>query len=432
MLLVVPIALCAIEFGLRGGLAAGIVGVAAVLGWELASENGVGGGFGVATRATAFLVVGGLLGRYVDERRALETQINRYYDLSLDLFCTADFNGHFTRLNSAWEKTLGHSQAALMKRPFGEFVHPDDRDSTAEVAANLTRGQDAVRFRNRYQTAAGDYRWIEWNALAVAEERRIYATARDITEQQLAEEALEDQSDRLEQMVRQRTSALESSRLEGLQRLALAAEYRDDDTHQHTQRVGRTAAAIAQGLGFTVDRVSLIRQAAPLHDVGKLGVSDLILLKPGKLTPEEFGAMQEHVRIGAAILTDGRFAVVQMAEEIALSHHERWDGTGYLRGLSGESIPLTGRIVAVADVFDALTHARPYKQAWPVEKAVAEIEQAAGSHFDPRVVEVFAALDHYRLIASVEDYDLELPPPPLTAAEERLEEALVRTTEAPS
>ena len=186
-----------------------------------------------------------------------------------------------------------------------------------------------------------------------------------------------------------------------MQRLAIAAEYRDDDTHEHTERVGRTAARIAKQLGFSREDVDLIRRAAPLHDIGKVGIPDSVLLKAGPLTPEEFEAMKEHVEIGAKILAHGRFPVLHVAKTIALAHHERWDGTGYPFDLRGEAIPMVGRIAAVADVFDALTHARPYKRAWSVKAAVDEIEGNAGKHFDPKVVEAFMALDHARLLHPV-------------------------------
>ena len=363
MLFVVPIALCAFAFGLRGGLLASLFAVGLLLGWETVNDQQVGA-FGVATRATAYFVVGGLLGRFVDERRALEAQVNRHYDLSLDLLCTATFDGCFERLNPAWERVLGYTQSQLTSRPFVEFVHPDDRERTAaETIALADMGIDTVSFRNRFRTADGSYRWLEWNARAVSQERRIYATARDITIQHEAEQALQRQSDLLERTVRQRTHALQEARLETLQRLAAAAEYRDDDTHQHTERVGRTAALIARMLDLPDATVALIRRAAPLHDIGKVGIRDAILLKPGKLTDDELWLMRQHVSIGASILADGKFPVLRMAREIALTHHERWDGTGYLNGLAGEAIPLAGPTVAVADVFDALMLDRPYKQA---------------------------------------------------------------------
>ena len=193
----------------------------------------------------------------------------------------------------------------------------------------------------------------------------------------------------LEEKVRERTQELEASQLEVLERLAQAAEFRDDDTGKHTQRVGEMAALLAGTMGLPEAQVEIIRRAAPLHDVGKIGISDTILLKPGKLTDEEFDIIKGHAAIGARLLSNGHSEFVQLAEIIAHSHHERWDGRGYPQKLKEEEIPLEGRIVAIADVFDALTNERPYKKAWPVEEARAEIEAQSGKQFDPRVVEAF-------------------------------------------
>jgi putative two-component system response regulator len=199
---------------------------------------------------------------------------------------------------------------------------------------------------------------------------------------------LQDQNQFLEQKVRERTMELEETQIEILERLALAAEYRDDDTGEHTKRVGQMSAQIAQALGLSGREVELIRRAAPLHDVGKIAIPDSILLKPSKLTSQEFELMKTHTRLGAKMLSGGRFSLLQWAEEIALTHHERWDGTGYI-GLRGESIPMTGRIVTVADVFDALTNERPYKKAWSYDEAIEEIQRQSGRQFDPLVVEAF-------------------------------------------
>jgi putative two-component system response regulator len=207
------------------------------------------------------------------------------------------------------------------------------------------------------------------------------------------QQQLESRNVLLDEAVRIRTVQLEQARLESLVILATMAEYHDYATANHTQRVGLTASMIAQSLELSEPFVTTIRDAALLHDVGKVGISDRILLKPGRLSQEERATMMSHVEIGARILGQARSPVLRTAAEIARTHHERWDGRGYLAGLTGEDIPLAGRITAVADVFDALTHARPYKDAWNADRAVAVITSQAGLQFDPRVVDAFLALD---------------------------------------
>ncbi len=200
---------------------------------------------------------------------------------------------------------------------------------------------------------------------------------------------LQRSNQRLEERVAERTRELEAAWLDVLERLALAAEYRDEETGQHTQRVGRLAARIGAELGLSDTEVELLRRAAPLHDVGKIGAPDHILLKPGKLSEEEYEVMKLHVEIGSSLLSHSRSELVRLAELIARTHHERYDGSGYPEGLSGEEIPLVGQIVAVADVFDTLLHRRPYKAPWPLEKAVGEINRQADHDFAPRVVAAF-------------------------------------------
>jgi HD-GYP domain-containing protein (c-di-GMP phosphodiesterase class II) len=194
---------------------------------------------------------------------------------------------------------------------------------------------------------------------------------------------------------------LHESQLQVIQRLALAAEYRDDVTGQHTRRVGDLCTRIGAALGMPDDQLRLLRQAAPLHDLGKIVIPDSILLKPGRLTPAEFEQMKAHTRLGAAMLAGRDFPLLEMAEEIALNHHERWDGSGYPAGCSGPAIPLVGRIVAVADVFDALTHARPYKDAWNVADALAEIRRQKGGQFDPEVVDAFLHVIQPNLVPDI-------------------------------
>ncbi len=203
---------------------------------------------------------------------------------------------------------------------------------------------------------------------------------------------LRDQNHELDCKVRQRTQQLEQAAFDSVECLALAGEYRDDDTGRHTQRVARSAGRIARTLGFDEKRALLIEAAAPLHDVGKIGIADSILLKPSRLTPDEFEVMKTHTTIGSMIMARHHTPLLQLASRIALTHHERPDGRGYPQGLAGDDIPIEGRILAVTDVFDALTNERPYKRAWPVEEALAEITKQSGSQFDPEVVRAFLAL----------------------------------------
>jgi putative two-component system response regulator len=220
----------------------------------------------------------------------------------------------------------------------------------------------------------------------------MYAVARDVTDRKQAEEIIARHQGLLEEGIAERTADLEEARWETIRCLALAAEYRDDQTYEHTQRVGLTAYLLAEQLGLDAAQAALIRHAAPLHDVGKVGIPDSILLKPAKLTPEEFEIVREHAAAGARILSGSKSDLLIIAQEIAQNHHEWWDGSGYPRGLAGEEIPLTGRLVAVADVFDALTHERPYKAAWNVVDSVHEIRRLSGTQFDPAVVDAFNQL----------------------------------------
>ena len=229
--------------------------------------------------------------------------------------------------------------------------------------------------------------------------------ARNLLNARLLDQQLRAANAQLEARVMQRTRELERINLdlqeaqtEALEKLAQAAEFRDDDTGDHIRRVGNCAEMLAIKLGFSAHEAGLIGRAAPLHDIGKIAIPDSILLKPGKLTGEEFDMMKTHALTGAALLSHSRSPWLQCAEIIARTHHERWDGSGYPHKIAGEEIPLEGRIAAVIDVFDALTHERPYKAAWSIEEALAEIKKCAGSHFDPRVVAAFCELNHEDLI----------------------------------
>ncbi len=240
---------------------------------------------------------------------------------------------------------------------------------------------------------------------------------------------LKDYARELEHEVRRRTSELAASRLELIHCLARAAEYRDNETGRHVIRVGCYAAIIARKLGLDERTVELIGHAAPLHDMGKVGIPDHILMKPEKLAPEEYEIMQKHsvygkytfepmshnewrtfrshTFLGEMIMDVDSSPIITMAAKIALTHHEKWDGTGYPLGLSGEDIPLAGRITAVADVFDALSSKRPYKPAFPQEKCFAIIQEGSGTHFDPKVAEAFLACREAIVEVRMQHVDIE-------------------------
>ncbi|HUG41205.1 MAG TPA: HD domain-containing phosphohydrolase [Longimicrobiales bacterium] len=234
---------------------------------------------------------------------------------------------------------------------------------------------------------------------------------RNLLDTRLLHEELRRHNERLEEHVGERTRELELARIEILARLARAAEYRDDDTGQHTQRVGRVSARLGEVLGCAADWIELIRRSAPLHDIGKIGIPDAILLKEGPLSSEERQMMQAHANIGADILGGSQVPLLRLAEEIALSHHERWDGLGYPVGIVGSAIPDSGRIVAVADVFDSLTHQRPYKRAWTVREALDELQACAGTQFDPDVVEAMLRIAPEVTVLT----GAELPPQPVAS-----------------
>jgi len=208
-----------------------------------------------------------------------------------------------------------------------------------------------------------------------------------------AAKLLRDVNAELERKVELRTAQLASSYKAISSSLSRAASYRDDDTGHHIVRIGESAALLAKAIGMPTQWCELMRMAAPMHDVGKIGIQDVILQKPGALTPQERTIMQEHVRIGYEILHDPEGSpLTDLAAEIALSHHERWDGTGYPKGLRGKEIPLSARIVAICDVYDAIRMPRAYKQAWDIESSRRFIIEQAGSHFDPFLVDIFCNL----------------------------------------
>ena len=210
----------------------------------------------------------------------------------------------------------------------------------------------------------------------------------NMLEVRLLNRAMKNQNQLLEQKVKERTRELEETRLEVIRRLGMAAEYRDDVTGNHILRMSKYAQVLARAAGMSEKEAEMLLNASPMHDIGKIGIPDRILLKPGKLDAEEWETMKSHVDIGVKILSGHDSALMVMAREIAQCHHEKWDGSGYPGGLQGEAIPLTARIVALSDVFDALTTERPYKKAWSVEDAMQYIRDNAGKHFDPSLVKI--------------------------------------------
>jgi PAS domain S-box-containing protein/putative nucleotidyltransferase with HDIG domain len=303
-----------------------------------------------------------------------------------------DRDGRILASNASAERILGLSGPELStgstRRPANALIHEDG--SELPVAEHpsilaLRSGEPQRAVVLGIEGIGPATRWISVNSspLMLPGESEPYATVSsftDVTE------------------MRRTVAELREARFEDLRRLALMAEYRDDETNKHTERVAHASALLAAELGMDGEMVQCLRRAAPLHDVGKVGIPDEILLKPGGLTAEEFEVIKTHTVIGGRILSESRFPVVRMAMEIAFTHHERWDGSGYPSGLKGEAIPISGRIVAVADAFDAMTHARPYKAALPVDHAVAEIQRCRSAQFDPRVVDAFMKLDHDTLL----------------------------------
>ncbi len=302
-----------------------------------------------------------------------------------------DASGRIIAINGSAERMLRREKSALIgetsllggtsDRTVTRLIHEDGSpflEDEKPAMVSIRTGEPQVGIIMGLEQVDGSTTWLSINSRPLRHPH---------TEQPYA--AVSSLSDITP--IRSMLAELQATRFEALERLALAAEYRDDDTHRHTERVAILAERIARELAIDDQVLGTIRHAAPLHDIGKIGIPDHILLKPGRLTTAEFEEMKTHTTIGAHILGESRFPVLQMGREIALSHHERWDGGGYPAGLRAEAIPISGRIVAVADVFDAITHTRPYKPAFPADHAIAEISHARATQFDPKVVDAFLA-----------------------------------------
>ncbi|MDY6929805.1 MAG: response regulator [Pseudomonadota bacterium] len=237
--------------------------------------------------------------------------------------------------------------------------------------------------------------------------RELLMRVRNFLDAYVAHRLVRNQKEYLEVLVDERTRELQETRLEIIRRLGHAAEYRDEETGNHIIRMSKMCALLARKAGWSKQKCNLILQASPMHDIGKIGIPDAILLKPGKLDPEEWQTMKKHSEIGARLLEGNNSDLFVMAREIAISHHEKWDGSGYPHGLAGKSIPVSGRIAALSDVFDALTSERPYKKAWPLAEAVQLIRDNRGKHFDPELAELF--LDDIDSFVDIKNAYLDYP-----------------------
>src|SRR3954470_18281131 len=260
---------------------------------------------------------------------------------------------------------------------FGEIALLTESPRTASVVA--------IEATETLEVSKADFDAV-LDANPNATRRMLGTLARSLT---LAKEEVTRQNSRLEATVRERTADLRESQLEVVRRLSHAAESRDDHTGVHTSRMSRMCAELGRAAGLPPGQVELLLHAASMHDIGKIAIPDRVLLKQGPLGPDEWELMKSHTIVGAEMLAGSSSPVVQMGEVIARAHHEKWDGTGYPLGVKGDEIPLVARICSVCDVYDALVSDRPYKAAWPVDQALAELKRLSGRHLDPRLVALF-------------------------------------------
>ncbi len=295
-----------------------------------------------------------------DPRDAIETYISFKPDIILLDLNMPHLNGYqvIEKLNALKDPMLP---------PIMVITAQDDRESVYKALALGARDYITKPFDSRELLIRVE------NMLAV----------------QFAHRIKHNQNQVLEEALSTKRQELQKTRIQIISRLARAAEFKDEDTGDHIIRMSSVSAMLAKALGFIDEECDLILNASPMHDVGKLGIPDKILLKPGKLDKDEWEVMKTHTTIGAELLSGDSSELLNTASTIALMHHEKWDGSGYPQGLSENSIHPFARIVAIADVFDALTSVRPYKKAWPIQEAREYIDQNSGKHFDPEIVKVF-------------------------------------------
>ena len=323
----------------------------------------------------AYLEFSGYSGTSVsDGLDALEAISSQRFDLVLLDVMMPGIDG----LETALRIRKTHSHADLPIIMVTALSAKEDRLKAVEAGANdfITKPVDRLELNVR-----------------VASQLKIKVLQDDLKQHQvnleyLIEERTKELRQALEEAERSKKKLLQVH-LDTIKRLGIAAEFRDEDTGAHVSRIGGYCELIARGLNLADEDVNIIKLASPMHDIGKIGVPDSILLKPGKLTAEEWEIMKKHTIIGAQILDNSDSPLLHAGKIIALSHHEKWDGHGYPYGLKGERIPLSGRICAIADVFDALTSKRPYKEAYPIDEALKIIKEGRGTHFDPLILNIF-------------------------------------------
>lgn len=315
-------------------------------------------------------------------------------------------------LIKALVQKLGECQPVLFENPLAALDWCRDHVPDLVIVDYMMPDMDGLRFIGAFRAlhgrteipilmiTANDQKDVRYEALLGGandfltkpiDRVEFSARARNMLSLRQGQKFLADRAQHLSELVEARTCEIRDRERELIFRISRAAEFRDPETGSHIQRMAHYSQIIARGLDLDATAQKLILEAAPMHDVGKIGIPDYILLKPGRLTPEEFEVMKGHARLGHELLKDSHSEIMRAGAEVALSHHEKFDGSGYPRGLRGHAIPLFGRIVAVADVFDALTSERPYKKAWPLEDAVRFLEDGRGAHFDPLCVEAFLA-----------------------------------------
>lgn len=315
-------------------------------------------------------------------------------------------------LFSALVKKMGECEPVLFLNPHEGLAWATQHRPELVIVDYMMPGMDGIEFITQLRRVAGpdempilmitanDDKEVRYRALQIGatdfltkpiDRLEFSARVRNMLALGIIHKRLADKASWLAEEVKKATAAIHEREQELLFRISRAAEFRDPETGSHIQRMANYSRLIAERLGLSAADQQLILQAAPMHDVGKIGIPDYILLKPGILSPEEMGVMRTHAALGHELLKDSESVVIQAGARIALFHHEKFDGTGYPQGIAGEEIPLFGRIAALADVFDALTSERPYKKAWPVERARDHLLEQRGAHFDPSCVDAFLA-----------------------------------------